>query len=143
MKIKILRFIGYLFKFITGSNFVDIAEHNAIKERLQKLEQQLARNDKPIYVDKHSSDEILAWRRVAAWADNDASRKWAFERVNALLFRMAQVTPANAQDFYVIQGALAEMNNFVNLKERVEAKLEEVAGEGDEDKTDSLSNSHS
>ena len=79
-----------------------------------------------IYIDCDTPDRVGYWKELASWARGDASRKWAFERLNMLMNRLIAVGPQNTQDFYVIQGAMAEIQNFIDMPELVEEKLKEA-----------------
>jgi hypothetical protein len=80
-----------------------------------------------LYIDCDTPDKVGYWKELSKWANSEMSRKWAFERLNMLMNRLVAVGPQNSHDFYVIQGAMAEVQNFIDMPNIVDARLREAA----------------
>jgi len=97
-----------------------------LKKELAKLKKYEDNDRKHIYIDEDSPDELVRLREMLEWSENINARRYAFERLNSLLVDNVRVSNDNSQDFYVIQGAMAEMNKFMKMSDNIGDKIDEV-----------------
>lgn len=76
-----------------------------------------------LYDDLYNPDRLHFWKDMAKGIDQQAAKSWAFERLNRRLKDIITIAPENSHLFYVYQGAIAELNNFINLHTVFEAEL--------------------
>jgi len=76
-----------------------------------------------LYGDFNDPNREIFWRSLAEGIDENAARKWAFERLNRHLKRLIFVT--NDKAFWVIQGAVAELQNFLRIHDTMALYLKE------------------
>lgn len=110
--------------------------------RIKQLEDTI---DPKLYADLHDPDRESFWKGLRDGISEDAARAWAFERLNRRLQSLVAITPEHGSDFYVAQGAIAELNNFLRIHKQIAMYLkEDMPSENDEeDEGLSLSESHS
>lgn len=119
-----------------------------LKKRIAELEAELKayRTESKVYEDLHDPDRITFWRNMLKWAGDVNARKFAFEQVNKVLVRMIGVKPENMQDFYILQGCLAQLNAFLRLPSIIEQELKAAQDKfkkEDEEEEVSISDQHS
>jgi hypothetical protein len=85
----------------------------------------VALHGEQLYGDMHDPDRRAFWKSLAENINEEAARKWAFERLNAHLKRLITVTPNNERAFWVIQGAVAELQNFLRIHDLMALYLKE------------------
>lgn len=100
-----------------------------LRKELEKIERYRRIDEMSMYIDLDTSDQLAYWRSLAKWSMDKNARRWAFERLNKLLIKLAKVTNEDSHNFYVLQGMIAEMDNFIQMPRIVEDKLKEVYAE--------------
>lgn len=88
---------------------------HAVADARRQLKSLSSAETKKLYSDLHDPDRRAFWKSVVDGIDADAARKWAFERLNRRLVDIVNISPENSQAFYINQGAIAEINNFLNI----------------------------
>ncbi len=106
-----------------------LKENHALLHRAAEAEKKIraikSADAKKLYDDLHDPDRRAFWKSVVEGIDEEAARKWAFERLNRRLIDLLNISPENSHAFYVNQGAIAELNNFLNLHKLAAGYLKE------------------
>jgi len=132
-------------KILTIEHKKLMKEHHSLLHRTAEAERKLlaVQNSeaKRLYDDLHDPDRKAFWKSVVEGIDEEAARKWAFERLNRRLLDIINISPENSHLFYVNQGAIAELNNFLNLHKLSAGYLKEdlPAAQSEEEKEQPIS----